>query len=116
MIFTLRTIGPSLLLAAALLSGGTAAAHDPEAMHEHRPYGGYCRGPRWGWYGAHMPVRTEADARKHLEAFFKDEPVTIGTITQPRGRFFQADILDRNGNVVDRVIIDRRSGRIRSIF
>lgn len=113
-------------MAVILLSGGNAWAHDPPPgpppgppcppmMRDHRPYGGYCDGPRWGRYGARRPVRTEADARSRLDKFFEGQEVTIGTITE-RGRFFHADILDPKKNVVDRVIIDKRTGRIRSVY
>ncbi len=80
-----------------------------------RPYGGYCRGPRWGWYGAKQPVTTQEEARKHLEKYFADGKVTIGSITE-RSSYFEAEIKDKDNKVVDRVIIDKRSGRIRSIY
>ncbi len=79
------------------------------------PYGGYCEGPRWGWYGARTPVTTVENARKHLEKYFEGQDVVIGTITE-QGMFFKADIKDRNGKLVDQVIIHKRSGRIRSIY
>lgn len=84
-------------------------------MRDHRPYGGYCRGPRWGWYGAQTPVRTEQDARKHLEAYFSEKDLKVGTITD-RGRHFLAEILDTKDSVVDVVIINKRTGRIRSLY
>lgn len=84
-------------------------------MRDHRPYGGYCQGPQWGWYGARSPVRTKEDARRHLEKYFNGQDVAIGMIT-PRGRHFFADILDKDRKIVDRVIIDRRTGRIRSLY
>ena len=111
-----------------LLSGGFARAGDrpqgppsgaPPGPHmmmpDHRPYGGYCQGPRWGWYGARMPVRTKEEARRHLEKYFEGQDVAIGAI-EPRPRHFLADILDKDKNIVDRVIIDRRTGRIRSLY
>ena len=107
-----------------LFSGGGARADDrPEGppqgphmmMRGHRPYGGYCQGPRWGWYGARTPVRTREDARRHLEKFFEGQEVVIGAIT-PRGRHFLADILDKDKKIIDRVIIDKRTGRIRSLY
>lgn len=84
-------------------------------MPGHRPYGGYCQGPRWGWYGARRPVRTKDEARRHLEKFFEEEDVVIGPITT-RGRHFLADILGKDDELLDRVIIDRRTGRIRSLY
>lgn len=110
------------IFAILLLFGSSSRAEDrphrPPMMREHQqhgPYGGYCRGPRWGWYGARTPVHTQDEARKHLEKFFEGQEVEIGPITEG-GRFFRADILDKDKNVVDRVIIDRRTGRIRSLY
>ena len=82
---------------------------------DQRPYGGYCRGPRWGWYGARNPVKTVEDARKLLGQYFAGEDVVIGKITE-RGWRFEADIKDKKDDLVDRVIVDKRTGRIRSIY
>jgi hypothetical protein len=112
----LRALGPVvILLIAAFLSGSAAFADGPGMMPEHHPYGGYCQGPQWGWYGASVPVRTEPEARKYLDTFFQGQDIVVGTITT-RGRHFVADILDKKGKLVDRVILDRRTGRVRSIF
>ncbi|MDA8423157.1 MAG: hypothetical protein M0Z89_07460 [Nitrospiraceae bacterium] len=82
---------------------------------EQRPYGGYCRGPRWGWYGAKNPVKTVEDARSLLKRYFEDQEVVIGKITEKEW-YFEADIKDKKDTLVDRVIVDKRTGRIRSIF
>jgi hypothetical protein len=82
---------------------------------ERRPYGDYCRGGRWGRYGARDPVKTAEEARKRLEAYYADEDVEIGRITE-RELHFEAEVKDKGGDVVDRVIVDKRSGRIRSIY
>jgi len=87
----------------------------PGTMGGGRPYGGYCEGPHWGWYGARLPVTTMGDARKHLEKYFEGQDVVIGTITE-QGMFFKTDIRDHEGKLLDQVIIHKRSGRIRSIF
>jgi hypothetical protein len=79
------------------------------------PYGGYCEGPRWGWYGARKPVTTMENARKHLEKYFEGRDVVIGTMAE-QGMFFKADVNDRQGKLIDQVIIHKRSGRIRSIY
>jgi hypothetical protein len=39
----------------------------------------------------------------------------IGELRE-RENYFQAEIRDGRGNVIDRVIIDKRTGRIRSIY
>jgi len=79
------------------------------------PYGDYYSGPRWGWYGAKKEVRTPNEARKVLRGYFRNENVGIGNIKE-RKRFFEVDIQDKNNTPVDRVIIDKRTGRIRSIY
>jgi hypothetical protein len=99
---------------AALLAGGSAWAMNGHGGGHH-PYGGYCCGPRWGWYGAKNPVRTEKDARERLEKYYEGQDVIIGNIVQQR-MHFHVEIRDRQDTVVDRVIIDRRTGRIRSLY
>lgn len=87
----------------------------PGDMGGHGPYGGYCEGPRWGWYGARNPVTSVEDARKRLEKYFEGQDVTIGKITE-QGMFFKAEVKDKEGKVTNQVIIHKRSGRIRSTF
>ncbi len=79
-------------------------------------YGKYCCGPKWGWYGAKRVVRTSSDAREILLRYFaSDKDIKISTIKE-RGSFFEAQITDEKGVVVDFVIIDKRTGRIRSVY
>lgn len=99
----------------ALLASGSAGAMDHDGQ-DHHPYGGYCQGPRWGWYGAPSQVKTAHDARAHLEKYFEGQDVVIGPVTR-RGRWhFQAEIRDRDNALLDRVVIDKRTGRIRSLY
>ena len=105
-----------LLLAVVSVNTGSAFAGQGEAdANCRRPYGAYCRGPRWGWYGANMPVTTVTEARKHLEKYFEGQKVTIGTVNDNTS-YFEAEITDADRVVVDRVIIDKRTGRIRSVY
>lgn len=83
--------------------------------HGRSPYGSYHYGPRWGWYGAKREVKTTNEARKILEQYFENEDFFIGDVKE-NGRFFRAEIRDRNKILIDRVIIDKRTGRIRSIY
>ncbi len=82
-----------------------------------RPYGDYCRRGGWGRYGARQPVKNAEEARKRLEEYYADaeEDVVVGAITE-RKLYFEAEIKDAKEKLVDRVIIDKRSGRIRSIL
>ncbi len=80
---------------------------------ERRPYGSTAPGDRR--YGARDPVKTAEEARKRLETFFDGDDVVVGTIVE-RPLYFEASIKHKDGRLVDRVIIDKRSGRIRSIL
>ena len=82
---------------------------------EHRPYGGYCRGPKWGWYGARRAVKSVREARQLLDEFLKETDLSVGEI-RDKGRFFEADVLEEGEGIVDILIVDKRTGRIRSKF
>ena len=77
------------------------------------PYGDYC--PMQGWYGARKPVRTSVEAKKILYEYFSTADVKIGKIKE-REWFFEAEIKDKNNKLLDIVIVDKRTGRIRSTY
>ena len=76
---------------------------------------GKCGKRKGDWYGARRAVGSVEDARSQLTAYFTGQNVTISDITEKPWRF-EADVINQNGDIVDRVIIDRRSGRVRSIY
>jgi len=78
-------------------------------------YGTYCTGPQEGQYGERKAVRTERDARKVLLKHFSSGRETIGEI-RDRVLFFEVEIKGRDNKTVDRIIIDKRTGRIRSTY
>ncbi|MBI5199540.1 MAG: hypothetical protein HZA09_05955 [Nitrospirae bacterium] len=79
-------------------------------------YGKYCYDSKRGWYGAKKTVKTDSDAREILlQSFAPYKDIKIGTIKE-KDSFFEAEITDENGIVVDLVIIDKRTGRIRSVY
>lgn len=78
------------------------------------PYGAYCPKQHADRYGARQPVDNAAEARERLLQLFGAQ-VTV-TDLEERPRHFKANIVDKNGTLLDTVIIDRRSGRIRSIL
>lgn len=80
-----------------------------------RPYGDYCCNQQRGWYGARREVTDARQARSILENYFTGRNVTIGPFRE-RPMFFEAEIFDRSGKAVDKVIVHKRSGRIRSIY
>ena len=105
-----------LLLTILLLTFVVLPAPDVQAMNGWRggsPYGDYC--PMWGSYGARKPVRSANEAKRILQEYFAPYDVKIGKIKE-REWFFEADIKDKNNTLIDVVIVDKRTGRIRSIY
>ena len=82
----------------------------------HGPYGGYCRGPKWGWYGARRDIKTVKEVRELLTVFLHETSLIIGDIREEEA-YFEADILnEESGEVVDILIVDKRTCRIRSKY
>jgi hypothetical protein len=75
---------------------------------------GRCGKRRGDWYGARQPVTTAAEARTLLQNYFTGQEYTISEVTEKKWGF-KADIFNKSGAVIDRVMIDKRSGRIRSL-
>jgi len=79
-------------------------------------YGQYWRSYKWGWYGAKRTVKTPVEAHEILQKFYVTRKgVRIHRIIAGP-TFYRAEIMDKNGNLVDMVIIDKNTGRIRSIY
>jgi hypothetical protein len=120
----------TLLITITLLSSLPVAAEPPEpwegrgGRHGGRwlsepgapppPFGGYCPRRHPDRYGARQPLRTTDEARERLGLFFKIPPSQI-TLRKELRMGYIADIADSEGRLTDRVIIDKRTGRIRSI-
>jgi len=79
------------------------------------PYGGYKKGTAETGYGEKRPVTTIEEARKALTEYFAKKDVKIGEIGEQE-LFFEAEIRDKANNLVDKVIVDKRTGRIRSTY
>ena len=80
------------------------------------PYGGYCRGPKWGWYGAHRHVKTVEEVRELLAVFLRESSLVTGEIREEES-YFEAEIVNREkGEIVDVLIVDKRTCRIRSKY
>ena len=68
-----------------------------------------------GGYGQQREVTSGDQAKKILEEYFSKKDVKIGKITE-KNLYFEAEIVDKSGKVIDTVIVDKRTGRIRSIY
>ena len=76
---------------------------------------GRCGKRRGDWYGASQPVASATEARGLLSNYFTGQGYSVSDITEKKWGF-RAEILDKDGKVIDRVMIDKRSGRIRSLY
>lgn len=75
---------------------------------------GRCGKRRGDWYGASQPVTSAEEAHRLFVNYFAGQQYTISRPIEKKWGFM-ADILDRNGAIIDQVMIDKRSGRIRSL-
>ena len=83
----------------------------PNALGERSPYGS----TNEGLYGQRRVVVSKEDARRILKRYFFRRNVRIGAIRE-RKFYFEAEIRDKKGYLLDIVLIDKRTGRIRSIY
>ncbi|MEJ2255183.1 MAG: hypothetical protein P8Y75_12635 [Nitrospirota bacterium] len=107
----------ALILALALALGaaafslpGHARAEEPEGTVT--PYGDFC--PQCSLYGAHRGPVHPHQAVMALKAYFHTKGCSIANI-RTGGRFLLVDVV-RDGKVIDQIIFDRMTGRIRSIY
>lgn len=106
---TLNIITRSALTASLLLSAVSfsAAGEGPVT-----PYGGYCKD--CAVYGAckeSIPLR---EAIQSLRKYYEERGYRLGNVAH-KGRFIEAEVLD-NRRQVDKVIFDRKTGRLRSMY
>jgi len=111
-----------IVIAIVLISLPAASSAQPwrYGMHdkyERHPYGQFCPGLRGDPYGARRLVRTTDEAKQVLEQYFEGtgRKVGIGNIEERRW-FFIAELLSPEGVLIDKAIVDKRTGRIRSIY
>ncbi|MBI5073714.1 MAG: hypothetical protein HZB62_00855 [Nitrospirae bacterium] len=66
-------------------------------------------------FGEKKVVTTAEGALKTLKKHFGKKDVVIGDIAE-KELYFEAEIKDRKNMVIDKVIVDKRTGRVRSIY
>ncbi len=84
------------------------------AFHGHKritPYGDYCK--HVSHYGMHKSIIDMKHAEKALKQYYGKKGLDIEIVSK-QGRFLKVIIKDGR-DVVDTVIFDRHSGRIRSV-
>jgi hypothetical protein len=107
-----KLIGIILTLTLSLILAGAAGASAERSNKHITPYGDFCK--QTSHYGMHKQMLSNQEAGQALEHYFGKKGLDF-EILNNRGRFIKAVIKD-NGKVVDTIIFDRYSGRIRSIY
>ena len=60
-------------------------------------------------------MRSAEEAQKVLGKYFEKKKVKLGEVKE-REYFFEAEVFDMDGRLIDKVIVDKRTGRVRSIY
>ena len=95
-----------LVLAIVLLALGVYAGEAGVT-----PFGASC--PPCDTYGYCRKQLTYMEAVQNLEAYYAQKGLKVSIVSQ-FGRFLEANIF-RKGTFVEKIIVDRRTGRIRPI-
>jgi hypothetical protein len=107
----------SIIFSFALLSFVDFSIAQEKNQDECKPtYGHYWRSYKWGWYGARRVVKTPVEAREIIQqVYIMNRRIKIGMIRESP-HFYVAEITNRRGVVIDLILIDKRTGRIRSMY
>jgi len=105
--YNCAAMGLCVILSASFFLPQTYAA---ERRYWYYTYGEFRRG-----YGERRAVASQQEARRMLREYFRARDLRIGDIRE-RVLFYEADIIDRRGVIVDKVIVDKRTGRMRSMY
>jgi len=106
---SLHIITRAALTAAILLSAGSLSSAGEGPV---TPYGGYCR--ECAVYGSCKEAISPGDAIHALRKYYEERGYSLGNVRH-KGRFIEAEVL-QNSRQVDKVLFDRKTGRIRSIY
>ncbi len=104
-----QSITQAALSASLLL---TAANLPAAAESQVTPYGDYCRDCTI--YGVCREPISPQEAVQSLRRHYEARGYRLGIVLH-RGRFIEAEIF-RNGRLADKVLFDRKTGRVRSMY
>jgi len=68
-----------------------------------------------GSFGEKKGITTAEEALRALKKHFEKKDIVIGEVAE-KDLYFEAEIKDRKNMVIDKVVVDKRTGRIRSIY
>jgi hypothetical protein len=86
--------------------------HADEDYDKITPYGDYCKDCKT--YGVCKTILSPNKASSALIEHYRNKGYTVGKVRH-KGRFIEADIYKDNLHV-DKVLFDRKTGRLRSIY
>jgi hypothetical protein len=97
-----------------LMAATAWAGSDPAAVGESgvTPYGDFCE--KCSRYGVAREAVPHHDAVVAIESYFHARGMVVRNV-RGEGRFLRVEVY-RDGRLVDRVIFDKRSGRVRSMY
>lgn len=104
----------SVIIAGMTLTALMAAPALAEQSGSPIPFGGYRKDSKCGCYGTKAAVKSADQARKIIQGFLLNQDLRISAMYE-FPRFFKADLVDANGTLNDVVIVDKITGRVRSI-
>ncbi len=94
----------------SVTQAGTAMAGN--STENATPYGDYCK--KYSHYGKNRIKHDYKHAEKALMHYYSKKGLEINLLGRKK-RFIKAHVL-KNGIVIDIILFDRHTGRIRSIF
>lgn len=106
---TLNSISRSALTASLLLSAVSFSFAGEEPV---TPYGAYCKD--CAVYGACKEAIPPGEAIQSLRKYYEERGYGLGNVRH-KGRFIEAEVF-QNSKQVDKVLFDRKTGRIRSMY
>ncbi len=101
-----------VILLTVFIAPASASHHAKKEKKAVTPYGDFC--DRCSDYGTCDKPLTHEGAKKAVIEYYHKKGLNV-MLEKNRGRFIKAKIMDK-GSVVDVIILDRRTGRIRSIY
>lgn len=111
----MKMITKFILLAALTLNflfaePGIVVADD--SRENSTPYGDYCR--KYSHYGKNRIMHDYKHAEKALMHYYSKKGLKIKPLSR-KGRFIKAHVI-KKGIVIDIILFDRHTGRVRSIY
>ena len=101
----------TVILLLSMSVAGLSEIHASDRGHNVTPYGDFCK--HVSHYGMHKSVIDMKHAKEALHHYFGAKGLDVEIVSK-QGRFLKAKIRN-DEKLVDIIIFDRRSGRVRSI-